>query len=147
MSATALSEHDWQKSKTVFPGDMLWFRDAADFNAFFDGKCALPDACAGLESSPFRADHEAVLDTLACGCKLPDKTDGFYYHRTQHFARCSDCQTAEWLTDGYEVDEFGYPSCWDHRHTREERIAESNRNALEESERWLARRLNTPRGK
>jgi hypothetical protein len=30
------------------------------------------------------------------------------------------------------------PSCWDHRHTREERIAESERNQLQKAAQWRA---------
>jgi hypothetical protein len=136
----------FNKGKTILAGDWLPFRDAADFNAFYGGQRALPETCIGLEDSECRADHETVLDTLSCGCRLVDEPDGFYYHRTRHVARCTDCQEAEWISDGYEV-ENGIPSCRNHGHTCEQRIAERKLDALQESERFLDRRLDTPEGR
>jgi hypothetical protein len=141
-----------KKERRLYPGDWIRFRDAADFRAFYGRKQPLPEACIGLEDSEVRDDLDAVLGTLACsstlsGSKRPsrvtDEPDGFYYHRTRHVARCHDCQNAEWISQGFEV-ENGFPY-GDWRLTTAERIAEQNRRAgeqLERDRRWLK----TPQG-
>ena len=135
-----------QQSKLIYPGDWMRFHDAADFKAFGSGELPLPEVCSGLSDSASASELLLVHDNLNCGHPLADARY-WYYHKTRHIARCHDCQEAEWLCDGYDVDEFGQPSCWDHRHTREERIAERARNALQQSERWLAHQLDTPKGR
>src|SRR5262249_6304534 len=65
-------------------------------------------------------------------------SDGFYYHRVRHVARCRDCQEAEWWAQGFEVvNGFPYGN-W--QATTAERLAEQKRDALEQLERdqrWL----------
>lgn len=134
----------WVKGKFVYPGDWLRFEDGADFKNFYGKKLPLPQVCAGLNDSPLRAGLEAVLDDLSCGRALMDEPY-WYYHRTLNIARCYDCQNAEWMEDGYQI-EYGYPTTWcGSDQTREERRAELKRHALEErekDERWLL----TPKG-
>jgi hypothetical protein len=51
----------------------------------------------------------------------------------RHFARCRDCQEAEWIAQGFEVV-GGFP--WgDWSLSSAERVAENNRRALQETER------------
>jgi hypothetical protein len=62
----------------------------------------------------------------------------WWLHMPSHAVRCPDCQEKEWWADGYEIDEWGMPSCWDHGHTREERIAERTQYELQETARYMA---------
>ena len=55
----------------------------------------------------------------------------WWFHRLTHAVRCPDCQETEWRADGYEIDEYGNPSCWSHEHSREERIAERTHHQLQ----------------
>src|SRR5262249_59207057 len=81
---TGADESDWQKSKIIYPGDWLRFRDAADFSTFYGNTHPLPERCGGLHDSHCKADLESYLDTLACGRALAHEPDGFYYHRTRN---------------------------------------------------------------
>jgi Protein of unknown function (DUF3631) len=134
-----MSDEEWAEyeaqfnaSKTVYPGDWLWFRDAADFMAFCGREHPSPETCIGLHDSPQRDDLDACLNTLSCGRELADEADGFYYHRTRHVGRCADCQEAEWIWQGFEVRN-GFP--WgDWQATSEERLAEQERIAREQLE-------------
>jgi Protein of unknown function (DUF3631) len=128
----------WNRGKSLWPGDWLLFKDAAGFKAFWVGRQPLPETCIGLEDSDCHDDLDACLDTLACGCNLAEEPDGFYYHRTRHVARCRDCQNAEWMAQGFEV-EHGFPyGDWDL--TTAERIAERDRYARQELEQWERQR-------
>ena len=137
-------EAQFNASKMLYPGDLLHFRDAADFAAFFGNEQPLPETCAGLHESECRADLESCLDALACNRKLAGEPDGFYYHRTRHFARCTDCQQAEWIAQGFEV-ERGFPY-GDWQATIEERLAETKKRELEKADRSLLRRLQSNEG-
>lgn len=154
MSATALAvsdprDHEREDfNKLVYPGDWLWFRDRADFDAFWQGEYVMPECCVGLESSEAADEilaHDPIKVDLSCNCKLAEQPDGFYFHRTRHFAHCSDCQQAEWFAQGFEVFN-GFPY-GDWRATPEQRRAGSSRNELEKAERWLAQRLEAPKRK
>jgi hypothetical protein len=136
-SVTMPNQADSDIGKMIYPGDWLWFRDAADFAEFWGAKHPLPETCIGLNDSDCRRKLDAFLDGLSCGCKLADEPDGFYYHRTRHIARCGDCQEAEWIAQGFEVVN-GFP--WgDWSLTTAERIAEQKKSALEELARWEKR--------
>jgi hypothetical protein len=37
----------FNRTKTLYPGDWLWFRDAADFCDFYGAQCPPPEACVG----------------------------------------------------------------------------------------------------
>lgn len=127
----------FSRTKTVYPGDWLRFRDAADFRDFYGDQCPpLPETCIGLGDSPVRDDLDAVLDTLSCASKWnPSKhPDCFYYHRTRQVARCRDCQDAEWWALGFEVVD-GFPwGPWDA--TPEARIREQDERAQQKLARW-----------
>lgn len=123
-----------RKSKLVYPGGWLRFHNADDFRDYYGQQCPLPEVCIGLEDSDFQSDHEAVLDTLSCGCKPADHADAFYYHRTLHIARCRDCQEAEWIAQGFEVVN-GFPY-GDRRATSAERLKERDQHALETLAQW-----------
>jgi hypothetical protein len=135
----------WYRGKWVYPGDWLKFLNAGEFRRFYGKSCPLPTVCSGLEDSHCRDDLAGVLDKLSCGRKLSEQDDGFFFHRTSHVARCRDCQEAEWIADGYEVD-FGWPSTFPGpSDTREERLAARKRyydEARERDRRWLQ----TPEG-
>jgi hypothetical protein len=129
---------EFYRGKFVYPGDWLLFSDAADFKAYWGRKQPLPETCVGLYDSECRDDLNACLDSLSCCRKLADQTDGFYYHGTRHVGRCCDCQNAEWIAQGFEV-ENGFPY-GDWTLTTAERIAEQKRHLREEMERerrWL----------
>jgi hypothetical protein len=115
-------------SPDILSGHWLHFRDAADFRAFYGEERPLPETCVGLEGSDSRSELEAVQDTLSCGCKLADESDGFFYHPGRHIARCTDCQSAEWIAQGFEV-EGGFPY-GDWQATTEERLAETKKREL-----------------
>jgi len=106
-------------SKTIYPGD--WIRLCPD------------------ESYPhWRSAREQAAnnDCEVCGESLAAEPY-LWCHRTSQVARCPDCQETEWWADGYEIDEFGNPSCWDSNHTREERIAERERHCGSKAGVWL----------
>ena len=56
-------------------------------------------------------------------------------------AQCCVCRETHWWADGHEIDEDGFPSCWNHEHRREERIAERTRNELQRAARYRAKAL------
>jgi len=114
-------------SPDILSGHWLHFRDAADFRAFYSEERPLPETCVGLEGSDSRSELEAVQDTLYCGCKLADESDGFYYHPGCNIARCTDCQSAEWIAQGFEVVN-GFPH-GDWQATIKERLKEQAREA------------------
>lgn len=59
---------------------------------------------------------------------------------------CRVCWEAAMWADGYEIDGWGYASCWNSKHSREQRIAERERNSVQKLERQRCRRLETPEG-
>jgi hypothetical protein len=129
---------EWHRGRSLYPGDWIWFRDAADFHAFYGKKHPLPKVCVGLEDSEDRErvlKYDPIKVDLSCDRRL---ADGFYYNRTGHLARCRDCQEAEWWAQGFEVVN-GFPyGDWDA--TTAERLAERKRDALQQLERqrrWL----------
>jgi len=125
-------------SPDILSGHWLHFRDAADFRAFYGKEGLLPETCVGLDDSGSRSELEAVQDTLSCGCKLADEPDGFFYHPGRNTARCTDCQSAEWIAQGFEV-ENGFPY-GDWQATTERRLAEQARIGREQAEadlRWI----------
>lgn len=133
----------WYRGKWVYPGDWLIFRDAADFRGFYGKSCGVPEVCSGLEDSHRRSELAAVLDRLSCGRKLSEEANGFFFHKTRHVARCRDCQQAEWIEDGYEI-ERGWPTTFaGSDDTREGRLAARKRYYREREQRWLQ----SPKGK
>jgi hypothetical protein len=132
--------------KTVFLCDYLRFKDAADFRAFYGDKQSLPETCIGLKGSPAREELKAVLDSPSCCTKgkLSEQSNGFFYHRTRHVARCMDCQSAEWEAQGFDVLN-GFPwGAWNA--TPEARLKEQAERAkleLEQDLHWLQ----TPEGR
>jgi hypothetical protein len=68
-----------------------------------------------------------------------------WFHLADGVGQCANCRENQWWADGYEIDEFGFPLCWNHKHTREQRIAERERHYKELRERDLAW-LQTPKG-
>jgi hypothetical protein len=119
-----------KESKTLFPGDWLFFRDAADFRVFYCDQLPLPERCIGVEDSPEIIEHDACLTSPSCGCNPAEQPDGFYYHPTRHVARCCDYQHAAWWAQGFEVLN-GFPfGDWDA--TTEERLAEQEERAKRE---------------
>jgi hypothetical protein len=119
-------------SPDILSGHWLHFRDAADFRAFYGEERPLPETCIGLDDSDSRSELEAVQDSLSCGCKLSDEPDGFYYHPTRNVARCTDCQSAAWIAQGFEVLN-GFPY-GDWQATTEQRIAEQDREGRRQAE-------------
>lgn len=69
-------------------------------------------------------------------CSEQRTEDHWWFNRKTHAVNCPDCREAHWWADGYEIDEYGGPSCWDARHTREQRIAERERNFLQKHQRY-----------
>jgi Protein of unknown function (DUF3631) len=112
-----------EPSWTVFPGDWIahYPRGSKPAPTGFpaDPKC---EVCGepGLFNDP---------------C-LPDTH--YWYNIPAHTVRCQSCQEAHWWADGYEISEFGFPSCWNHKHNREERIAERERNQLQQAAHYRA---------
>jgi hypothetical protein len=81
-------------------------------------------------------------------CKEPLGNEPYIWiHRTSKAVRCPNCQETHWWSDGYEIDDFGNPSCWNHEHTREERIAEREQHLQQLRQRDpMEARLCTPAG-
>jgi hypothetical protein len=70
----------------------------------------------------------------------PCLPDTHYWFNVKTYAvRCQSCQETHWWADGYEIDEVGFPSCWNYEHTREERIAERERNQLQKAAQYRSR--------
>jgi len=134
-----------KESKDLFPGGWLFFRNAPDFRAFYGDQLPLSEKCIGLEDSPEIIEHDACLTSPSCGCNPAEQPDGFYYHPTRQVARCCDYQHAAWWAQGFDVLN-GFPF-GDWEATTEERLAEQERNGVEEAERCLARRLATREGR
>jgi hypothetical protein len=98
------------KTKAVYPGEWIRLRpDETDPDWLSTLRQALAEPCE------------------VCGDQMGNEPY-LWFHRTRHVARCRDCQESDWWADGYEIDGWGMPSCWSWRHTREERIAERDRN-------------------
>jgi len=86
--------------------------------------------------------RSAYAEAASKGCEVCGKSmreePYLWFHRTRHVARCPHCQEAEWWADGYEIDEFGYPSSWlGEDATREERIAERTFKLGSKAKQWL----------
>jgi hypothetical protein len=115
------------------------------------GKIVYPGHIVRLYGNESSAEWLAALsEALAKPCEVcGEHMDGegyLWYDLRRKLGRCPTCQETLWWSDGYDIDECGEPSCWNCQHTREERIAERDQNALETMERWLARQLETPKG-
>jgi len=67
-----------------------------------------------------------------CGiCGEPLGNESYLWlHKLTDAVQCPNCRETEWWNDGYEVED-GIPSCWDHKYTREQRIAERDLAMLE----------------
>ena len=90
----------------------------------------------------YRHWRSAYAEAASKGCEVCGKSireePYLWFHWTRHVARCPDCQEAEWWEDGYEIDEFGYPSSWlGEDATREERIAERTFKLGSKAKQWL----------
>src|SRR5262249_47207664 len=96
--------HDeFYRGSRIYPGDWLKFRNARHFRRFYGRHHAVPNVCAGLETSEDRdriLKYDPIKVHLSCGCPLSGE---FYYHDTRHVARCRDCQESEWFAQGFEV--------------------------------------------
>jgi hypothetical protein len=129
----------FNKTKTVYPGDWLRFRNEAEFHEFFDSKRALPITCCGLSDSPDSAEilaHDPIKVDLNCDSKLTGDC-AFYYHPKTGSARCDCCQEAEYWAQYFDV-ENGFPF-GDWQATTEERRAQWEAEAerrCQASQRW-----------
>jgi hypothetical protein len=113
------AEREWfrrfKESRMLYPGG--WLRLYPD-EAYPHWRSAREQAvCKGCE---------------ICGECVADEPY-LWFHGLRLVARCPNCQEADWWADGYEIDEFGSPSCWNHEHTREQRIAERDLAMLEKA--------------
>jgi hypothetical protein len=136
--------HVADHSKSPFPNmsDEEWAEYDARFNA---SKIIYPGNWVRLTQKETVEDWQATLrQALEKPCEVCGELMGgeeyLWYHRTRHVGRCPNCQETDWFADGYEIDEFGIPSCWSHRHTREERIAERTRNQIQKAACYQARK-------
>jgi Protein of unknown function (DUF3631) len=112
----------------------------AEFNA---GKTMYPFGCPEWvrlypeESLPYW--QAALKKALANSCEVCEEplTQKLYVwlHLADGVAQCANCRETQWWADGYEIDGFGYPSCWNHAHTREQRIAEREGAMMEKATR------------
>jgi hypothetical protein len=133
---------DHSKSPVPNMSDEEWLKYEAEFNAT---KTIYPGDWVRLTSDETQEDWLAALkQALEKPCELCGEftgTEGYlWYHLNRHVGRCPNCQEADWFADGYEIDEFGMPSCWSHKHTREERIAERTRNQIQKAARYRTRK-------
>jgi hypothetical protein len=136
--------HVVDHSKSPFPNmsDEEWAEYDARFNA---SKIIYPGNWVRLTQKETVEDWQATLrQALEKPCELCGEFTGteeyLWYHLNRHVGRCPNCQETDWFTDGYEIDEFGIPSCWSNRHTREERIAERTRNQIQKAACYRARK-------
>jgi hypothetical protein len=114
-------EAQFNASKTIYPGDWIKLNpDETQEHWLTALKEALEKPCE------------------VCGEQLGNEPH-LWFHRLRRVARCPNCQEAHWFADGYEIDEYGLPSCWNHGHTCEERIAERERNQIQKAARYRAR--------
>jgi hypothetical protein len=65
-----------------------------------------------------------------CGEPLGDESY-LWLHCQTNAVHCPNCRETSWWSDGYEIDEYGNPSCWNLRYTPEQRIAERDLAMLE----------------
>jgi hypothetical protein len=127
--------------KSPFPdmSDEEWAEYEARFNA---GKTVYPGDWIRLHPDEEFPQWRSSWEQAVCnGCEVCGESlraePYLWFHRTRHVARCPNCQETEWWADGYQIDEYGYPSCWSYRHNREQRIAERNLAMLERAtQRW-----------
>jgi hypothetical protein len=119
-----------------------------------NGKWHLCDACeaefkAGKMMYPFDCPEwvrlypeepsphwqDALKKVLAKPCEVCEEPltqePYIWFHLADGVGQCANCRETQWWGDGYEIDELGYPSCWNHAHTREQRIAERDCAMLE----------------
>jgi hypothetical protein len=112
-------ERSWKAMKTIYPGD--WIR-------------LYPD-----EGQPHWLD--ALRQAIAKPCEVCEQSLAaepyMWFHLEDGVAQCPACREEQWWDDGYEIDEFGNPSCWSHEHSREERIAEREHHCGSNAGVWL----------
>jgi hypothetical protein len=119
-----------------------------------DGKCHLRDACeaefnSGKTMFPFSCPEwvrlypeesfpywqDALKQALAKPCEVCEEPltqePYIWFYLADGVGQCANCRETQWWGDGYEIDQFGYPFCWNHAHTREQRIAERDCAMLE----------------
>jgi putative DNA primase/helicase len=122
----------------------------ADFNA---GKMAWPvgtDLDRGQsawhwldkdETVPFW--QEAWKQAMKASCEVCRKSlagkSYIWFNIKRRVGVCPECKQSEWVTDGYEIDEFGLPSCHSHKHNKEQRIAERDRHIAGRTHKQLRR--------
>jgi hypothetical protein len=137
------------EGKTVAANDCVMPEGAtavagATCNAMEDGKIVYPGDWIPLyptETEPYWL--SALGQVLGKPCEVcgeaMDNEPCLWLHRTRYVGRCPSCQQTEWWADGYEIDEFGNPTCWSDQHSREQRIAERDLAMLERATKtWKA---------
>lgn len=114
-------ERSFNSTKTVYAGD--WIR-------------LYPD-----EVQPRCLD--ALRQALARPCEVCEESlvsePYVWFHRLDGVAQCPTCRETQWWADGYEIT-AGIPSCRDQEHTRDQRIAERNRNQIQKAAQYRAQK-------
>jgi hypothetical protein len=133
-------------------------RDNADHDCLTctDGCWHLCDACeaefnAGKTMYPFDCPEwvrlypeetsahwqRALKQALAKACEVCEERltqePYIWFHLADGVGQCANCRESQWWADGYEINEYGVPSCWDHEHSHEQRIAERELAMLEKA--------------
>ena len=74
-----------------------------------------------------------VREALAKPCEVCGESlaDELWLHYQTDAVQCPECRATGFWDDGYEIDQWGNPSCWDSRYTRGQRIAERDLAILE----------------
>jgi hypothetical protein len=119
----------WNASKFVYPfNEPEWVQLFPDETqphwqaAFKQASAKLCEVCG----------EKALFDDPC----LPDTH--YWFNINTHAVNCQSCRETYWRADGYEIDGPGLPFCWDHEHTREQRIAERTRNQLQKAAEYRA---------
>jgi hypothetical protein len=81
--------------------------------------------------------QHALKQALAKACEVCEERltqePYIWFHLVDGVGQCANCRESQWWVDGYEINEYGVPSCWDHEHSREQRIAERELAMLEKA--------------
>jgi hypothetical protein len=96
----------FQTGKTVYPGD--WIR-------------LYPDETEPHWQAAWRQAVSAPCEV----CEEPLPQEPYIWcHLADGVGQCANCRESQWWADGYEIDNWGNPTCWNDAYTREQRIAE-----------------------